>query len=72
MHDQKKTIIIIGGQRAAITVESDMKMFMGEFLDLNGGADFYGKNILELIAEGERSLFIFMDECRKDNISPTR
>ena len=31
----------IDGVKAVITYDSDIDMFRGEFLGLNGGADFY-------------------------------
>ena len=39
----------IDGVKAVITYDSDIDMFRGEFLGLNGGADFYAQD-----AEGLR------------------
>jgi len=45
-------------------------MFRGEFVGLNGGADFYADSIEKLKNEGSLSLAVFLDECRKDGIKP--
>ncbi|ATM98074.1 Uncharacterized protein encoded in hypervariable junctions of pilus gene clusters [Yersinia frederiksenii] len=60
----------IDGHTAVITFDPDMEMFRGEFIGLNGGADFYGSSVEELKKEGVRSLSIFLDECKKDGIEP--
>ncbi|CFQ52406.1 Uncharacterized protein encoded in hypervariable junctions of pilus gene clusters [Yersinia frederiksenii] len=63
-------IMKIDGHTAVITFDPDMEMFRGEFIGLNGGADFYGNSAEELKKEGVRSLSIFLDECKKDGIEP--
>jgi predicted HicB family RNase H-like nuclease len=45
-------------------------MFRGEFIGLNGGADFYAKDIDGLRREGETSLKVFPDMCREDGVEP--
>ncbi|ECO4849272.1 TPA: type II toxin-antitoxin system HicB family antitoxin [Salmonella enterica] len=60
----------IGGQQAVITFDPEIEMFRGEFIGLNGGADFYAYSVEELKKEGSESLRIFLDECRKDGIEP--
>ncbi|TNH44249.1 type II toxin-antitoxin system HicB family antitoxin [Photorhabdus luminescens subsp. sonorensis] len=55
---------------AVITFDPKIKMFRGEFVGLNGGADFYGYSVDELNKEGAKSLAIFFDECKKDGIEP--
>jgi predicted HicB family RNase H-like nuclease len=45
-------------------------MFRGEFVGLNGGADFYAKDIDGLRKEGEISLKVFLDMCREDGVEP--
>ncbi len=47
-------------------------MFRGEFVDLNGGADFYGTNIEELRNEGRISLRVFLDMCTEKGIEPVK
>jgi predicted HicB family RNase H-like nuclease len=45
-------------------------MFRGEFVGLNGGADFYATNISELRNEGKVSLKVFLDMCKEEGINP--
>lgn len=58
----------IDGHTAVITFAPDMEMFRGEFIGLNGGADFYGNSVDELKMEGSHSLSVFLDECKRDGI----
>ena len=37
--------MMIDGYRAIIAFDPDIQMFRGEFLGLNGGADFYAKDV---------------------------
>lgn len=60
----------INGQQAVITFDPEIGMFRGEFVGLNGGADFYAYSVDQLKKEGSESLRIFLDECKKDGISP--
>ena len=60
----------IDGVKAVITYDSDIDMFRGEFLGLNGGADFYAKDAEGLRREGAISLQVFFDACREDNVDP--
>ncbi|PLR36256.1 DNA repair protein [Chimaeribacter californicus] len=60
----------INGHVAVITFDPEIERFRGEFVSLNGGADFYADSIEELKKEGALSLSIFLDECRKDGIGP--
>ncbi len=43
-------------------------MFRGEFMDLNGVAEFYAKNIEELKLEGYLSLRVFLEACAENSI----
>lgn len=63
-------IMNIADHRAIITYDPDTDMLRGEFLGLNGGADFYAANIRGLRVEGKRSLEIFLDTCKKHGIEP--
>ena len=45
-------IIEINGEKAVVAYDPDVQKFRGEFVGLNGGADFYADNVKELIAEG--------------------
>ena len=47
-------------------------MFRGEFMGLNGGADFYAKDIDGLRREGEASLNVFLDMCHEDGVEPRK
>lgn len=67
-----KNVMTIGGQRAVITYDPDIDMFRGEFVGLNGGADFYAADVAGLHREGELSLSAFMDECTKRGIEPRK
>ncbi|KFK93358.1 DNA repair protein [Serratia sp. Ag1] len=60
----------IGGHIAVISFDSEIEMFRGEFIGLNGGADFYADSVEELKKGGATSLEIFLDECKKDGIAP--
>ena len=65
-------VMTINGYRAVIIYDPDIEMFRGEFIDLNGGADFYAKDIEGLLREGEISLKVFLDACAADFAAPCR
>lgn len=65
-------IMEINGYRAVIQYDPDIDMFRGEFVGLNGGADFYAKDIDSLRKEGEISLKVFLDMCREDGVEPRK
>jgi len=67
-----KNIIEIEGYKAVITFDPDLEMFRGEFVGLNGGADFYAKNTESLKKEAEISLTVFLGECDIYDIPPTK
>lgn len=67
-----KNTMMIGDLRAVITYDPDIEMFRGEFVGLNGGADFYAADVAGLHQEGKRSLNAFMDECTKHGIEPRK
>ena len=58
----------IEGYRAVIQFDPDTEMFRGEFVGLNGGADFYARDIVGLRREGAASLKVFLDICREDGV----
>lgn len=62
----------INGYKAIIQYDPEIEMFRGEFIDLNGGADFYAKDIDGLRKEGEVSLNIFLEMCREDGVEPRK
>ncbi len=58
--------------KAVINYDPEIKMFRGEFINLNGGADFYATDIEGLHKEGQASLNMFLDMCKKDNVNPKK
>ena len=50
----------IGGYRAIVQFDPDIEMFRGEFVGLNGGADFYARDVSGLRKEGAASLRVFL------------
>lgn len=67
-----KNLMIINGHRAVIEFDPDIEMFRGEFIGLNGGADFYADSAAALKQEGEISLKVFLETCEKKGIKPHR
>jgi len=67
-----KNIMEIKGHKAVVAYDPDISMFRGEFIGLNGGADFYAKDVEGLLKEGEISLHVFLEECAKHNIAPKK
>jgi len=63
-------ILKIGSHRAVATYAPDTDMLRGEFLGLNGGADFYASDIPSLKTEGAKSLAAFLDVCKENGIDP--
>ncbi len=46
----------INGLKAVITFDEDTRMFHGEFLGLNGGADFYANSVDGLLEGAHHSM----------------
>lgn len=67
-----KNIIEINGYKAIVTYDPDIEMFRGEFIGLNGGADFYAKDVKGLKNEGAISLKVFLEMCDEDGVEPKR
>jgi predicted HicB family RNase H-like nuclease len=63
-------LIEINNVKAFIQYDPDIDMFRGEFIGLNGSADFYADNINALKKEGEISLKVFMEMCKEDQVDP--
>ena len=61
-----------GGYKAVIAYDPEIEMFRGEFVGLNGGADFYAKDADGLKREGEISLRVFLQMCKEDGVSPKK
>ncbi len=60
------------GFKAKIEYDSEIDLFRGEILGLNGGADFYGKSPSELRREFKKSLKVFLDVCKEKGIEPNK
>lgn len=65
-------MIEIGDYKAIIAYDPDIELFRGEFLGLNGGADFYASDVAGLRTEGEISLSAFLAICKEKGIEPKR
>lgn len=62
----------INGYKAIIQYDPEIEMFRGEFIGINGGADFYAKDIATLREEGETSLKVFLEMCKEDGVEPRK
>jgi predicted HicB family RNase H-like nuclease len=65
-------VIEINGYRAVVQYDPEIDMFRGEFVGLNGGADFYAKDIDNLRHEAETSLKVFLEMCAEDGVAPRK
>lgn len=65
-------IMKINDYKAIISYDPDIEMFRGEFIGLNGGADFYADNIEDLRKEGETSLKVYLEMCKENGITPRK
>jgi predicted HicB family RNase H-like nuclease len=62
----------INGYQAVIAFDPEIQMFRGEFVGLNGGADFYATDVDGLRHEGEISLRLFLEACEKRGVEPRK
>lgn len=69
---KNSNILMINGQEAVVTYESDIKAFRGKFLKVNGYLDFVSDSTFGLVAEGEAALADWMKDCREEGIAPFR
>jgi len=67
-----KNTMTIEGYKAIVAYDPEINMFRGEFIGLNGGADFYAKDIDGLKQEGATSLRVFLDMCAQDGVEPAK
>lgn len=65
-------MIKVNGYTAIIAYDSEIDMLRGEFVGLNGGADFYATNIEDLHKEAEISLNTFFEVCKEQGIEPVK
>ena len=64
--------MIINGHEAIIQYDAELEMFRGEYIGLNGGADFYAKDVEGLQEEGAKSLEVFFEVCKEQGIEPKK
>lgn len=67
-----KNVMTINGYQAVITFDPEIEMFRGEFVGLNGGADFYARDLKGLKHEGAVSLKVFLEACAEDGVEPRK
>ena len=67
-----KNVMEIDGYKALIAFDPDTNQYLGEFVDLNGGADFYAADVKSLKREGKVSLKVVLDMCREDGVEPRK
>jgi predicted HicB family RNase H-like nuclease len=67
-----KNIMSINGYDAVLNYDPEIEMFRGEFINLNGGADFYASDIEGLHKEGLASLNMFLVMCEEDGVEPKK
>ena len=65
-------VMTIDGYQAVIAFDPELSMFRGEFLGLNGGADFYATDVEGLRREGETSLRVFLEACQRRGLDPKK
>ena len=65
-------LMTIRGYQAVISFDPEISMLRGEFIGLNGGADFYAADVAGLQREGELSLQVFLDACERRGIEPRK
>ena len=67
-----RNVIEVDGRKALVSYDPEIRMFRGEFLELNGSADFYAADVDGLEREARISLGVFLDLCRENNIEADR
>ena len=65
---QSNDVMAISGHYATITYNAQHELFRGEFLGLNGMADFQSTSVEGLVEQGEISLREFLKGCDERNI----
>src|SRR5471030_2289939 len=63
-------VMKINGHQAVIVFDPEIELFRGEFIGLNGGADFYAPDVAGLQREGAISLAVFLKACKEKDIEP--
>jgi len=67
-----KNILKIDDYSATIDFDPETNEFRGEFIGLNGGADFYASSAAGLKKEGKKSLEAFLQVCKEEGIDPRK
>lgn len=67
----RKIPLQINGHRAIISFAPDVNSLRGEFIGLNGGADFCANDIAGLLTEGAKSMRCSSKFVAKRTSSPT-
>ena len=62
----------VDGYKAKIEYDQELDQFRGEILGLNGSADFYGENPVDLRKEFKESLNVFFEVCNEKGIAPKK
>jgi predicted HicB family RNase H-like nuclease len=70
--DTMMNLMTINGYKAIIHYDPILDKFRGEFIGLNGGADFYATTIEALKKEGKASLKVFLEMCEEEGIPPLK
>lgn len=65
-------LMIINGYKAKIEYSPETEQLRGEFIGLNGSADFYADNLKDLHQQGAISLQIFLEVCQEQGIEPRK
>lgn len=65
-------LMMIDGYPAKVMYDEQTEMLRGEFVGLNGGADFYATDTKSLREEGKLSLRAFLEECSQRGIAPKK
>lgn len=65
-------VLMIDGYNAVIAFDPEIEMFRGEFVGLNGSADFYAASVHDLKSEGLQSLRTFLEVCSERGLDPER
>lgn len=68
----KSSLMQIDGRAAVVAYDAAAEMFRGEFVGLNGTADFYASSVESLKDEGRKSLREFLAICAERGIEPER
>jgi predicted HicB family RNase H-like nuclease len=62
-------VMKIEGHKAVINYDPEIELFRGEFIGINGHADFYAADVTGLKKEGALSLKVFLEMCEEDGVS---